>query len=95
LAAPWASALGRLPERRDHERISLCGHAQQVPRRTLRRGAGLEQQFRGQAVRGVSLDHIERLVDSAADDGVEELRRILATEEVKPDECRGGRTKLA
>ena len=46
-------------------------------------------------MRGASFDHIERLVDGAADDGVEELERILATEEVEPHECRGGRTQLA
>jgi hypothetical protein len=83
-----------LPERRDHERIRLWGHAQQVHRRTLGRGAGLEQQFGGRAVRGPSLDHIQRLVDGAADDGVEELQRILAAEEVEPDEGGGSRTKL-
>ncbi len=46
-------------------------------------------------MRGVSFDHVERLVDGAADDGVEELERILAPEEVKPNERGGGRTKLA
>ena len=45
-------------------------------------------------MRGVSLDHIQRLVDGAADDGVEELERILATEEVEPNEGGGGRAKL-
>ena len=44
---------------------------------------------------GVSFDHVERLVDGAADDGVEELERILATEEVEPNECGRRRTKLA
>ena len=88
-------ALGRLAERRDHERVVLWGDAEQVPRRTLRPRAGLEQQLSGRAVRSVSFDHIERLVDGAADDGVEELERILAPEEVKPNECGGGRTKLA
>jgi hypothetical protein len=29
-------------------------------------------------VRGVSFDHVEGLVDGAANDGVEELERILA-----------------
>ena len=88
-------ALGRLAERRDHERVGPWGDAEEVPRRTLRRRAGLEQQFGGRAVRGVSFDHIERLVDGAADDGVEELERILAPQEVKPNEGGGGRTKLA
>ena len=88
-------ALGRLAERRDHERVGPWGDAEQVPGRTLRRRAGLEQQLSGRAVRGVSFDHIERLVDGAADDGVEELERILATEEVEPNEGGGGRTKLA
>ena len=88
-------ALGRLAERRDHERVGLRGYAEKVACRTLRRGAGVEQQLRGQAVRGGSLDHIERLVDGAPDDGVEELERILATEEVEPNECGGGRTELA
>jgi hypothetical protein len=46
-------------------------------------------------VGSTSFNHIERFVDSAADDGVEELERILATEEVEPDECRGGRTNVA
>jgi hypothetical protein len=66
-----------------------------VPRRTLRPGAGLEQELSGQAVRSVSFDHIERLVDGAADDGVKELERILPPEEVKPNERSCGRTKLA
>ena len=66
-----------------------------MPRRTLRPGAGLEQQLSGRAVRSVPFDHIERLVDGAADDGVEELERILATEKVEPNEHGGGRTKLA
>jgi hypothetical protein len=66
-----------------------------VPCRTLGRGAGLEQQLRGQAVGRVALDHIERLVDGASYDRVEELERILATEKPKPHECAGGRTKLA
>jgi hypothetical protein len=51
-----------------------------VPRRTLRRGTGVEQQLSGEAMRGISLDHIERLVDGAPDDGVEELQRILPAE---------------
>ncbi len=88
-------ALRRLAERRDHERVGLRGDAEEVPRRLLRRRAGLEQQLSGQAVGGVSFDHIERLVNCAADDGVEELERILATKEVKPNEGGGGRTKLA
>jgi hypothetical protein len=88
-------ALGRLAERRDHERVGLRGDAEEVPRRTLRLRAGLEQQFSGRAVGGVSLNHIERLIDGAADDRVEELERIVAAEEVKPNECGGRRTKLA
>ena len=94
LGRPWAS------ERRPPATASRpqthrpWGNAQQVPGRTLRRGAGLEQQFGGRAMRGVSLDHIQRLVDGAADDGVEELERILATEEVEPNEGGGGRAKL-
>jgi hypothetical protein len=66
-----------------------------MPRRTLRRGAGLQQQLSGQAVRGVALDHIERLVDGAADHGVKELERILAPEKPEPNEGGGGRTKPA
>ena len=66
-----------------------------MPRRTLGLRAGLEEQLSGQAVRSVSFDHIERLVDGAADDGVEELEWILATKEVKPNKGRGGRTQLA
>jgi hypothetical protein len=66
-----------------------------MPGRTLRRGAGLQQQLRGRAVRGVSFDHVERLVDGAADDGVEELERILPPEQVKPNQCGGGRPKFA
>jgi hypothetical protein len=46
-------------------------------------------------VGGASFHDIERLVDRAADDGVEELERILPPEEVEPNECGGGRTKLA
>ena len=46
-------------------------------------------------MRSISFDHIERLVDGPADDGVEELERILAPEEVEPSEYGGGRTKLA
>jgi hypothetical protein len=84
-----------LAECRDHERVGPWGDAEEVSRRTLRLGAGLEQQFSGRAVRGVSFDHVEGLVDGAADDGMEELERILATEEVKPDEGGGGRTQLA
>ena len=66
-----------------------------MPRRALRRRAGLQQQFGGRAVRSVSFDCIKRLVDGAANDGVEELERILAPQEVKPNECGSGRTKLA
>jgi hypothetical protein len=88
-------ALGRLAERRDHERVGLWGHAEEVRRRTLSWYAVLLQELSGQAVRSVSFNHIERLVDGPADDGVEELERILAQEEVKPNEGRGGRTKLA
>ena len=62
--------------------------------RTLRRGAGLEQQLGCGAVRGVSLDDVERLVDGATDNGMKELERILATEDVEPNECGGGRTEL-
>ena len=65
-----------------------------MPRRTLRRSAGLEQQLSGQAVCGLSFDNIERLVDGAADDGMEELERILSPEEVEPNERDGGRPKL-
>ncbi len=46
-------------------------------------------------MRGVSFDHIERLVDGAAHDGMEELERIRATKQVTPNEGGGGRTKLA
>ena len=88
-------ALGRLAKRRDHERVGPWGDAEEVPGRTLRRRAGLEQQLSGQAVRGVSFNDIERLVDGGADDGVEELERILAAEEVEPNERGGSRTKLA
>jgi hypothetical protein len=88
-------ALGRLAERRDDERVGPWGNAEEVPRRALRPGAGLEQQFSGRAVGGVSLNHVERLIDGAADDRVEELERILAAEQVKPNECGGRRTKLA
>ena len=88
-------ALGRLAERRDHERVGLWGDAEEVPRRTLRQRAGAEQQLSGRAVRGVSFHDIERLVDGAADDRVEELERILAPQEVKANERGGGRTKLA
>ena len=45
-------------------------------------------------MRGVPFDYVERLVDGAAHDGVEELERILMTKEVEPNEDRGGRTKL-
>jgi hypothetical protein len=88
-------AVGRLAERRDYERVRLWNNPEKVAGCTLRRGAGLEQQLGGRAVRSVSFDHIERLVDGSADDGVEELQRILATEEVEPDEGRGRRTKFA
>ena len=87
--------LGRLAERRDHERVGPGGHAEEVPRRTLGQGSGAEKQFSGGAVRGVSFHDIERLVDGAADDGVEELERILTPEQVKPDKDGGGRTELA
>ena len=86
-AAPWASERSAAWRRRDHERVGLWGDAKEVPRRTLRRRAGLEQQLSGRAVRGVSFDHVERLVDGAADDRVEELERILAPEEVEPNEA--------
>ncbi len=46
-------------------------------------------------MRGVTFNHIERLVDGAADDRVEELEWVLAAEEVKADKCGGRRTKLA
>jgi len=65
-----------------------------VPRRTLRRGTGLEQRLSGQAVRDVAFNHIERLVHGAVDDGVEELERILAPQQVTPNEDRGRRAKL-
>ena len=84
-----------MAERRDHERVAPWGHAEEVPRRTLRQGAGVEQQLSGGAVRSVSFDHIERLVDGATHDGVEELERILAPEEIKPNECGSRRAKLA
>src|SRR5262245_34337318 len=45
-------------------------------------------------MRSPSLDHIQRLVDGAADDRVGELQRVFAPEEVKPNECGGSRTKL-
>jgi hypothetical protein len=88
-------ALGGLAERRDHEWVRLWGDAEEVPRCTLRWRASLEQQLGGRAVGGVSFNHIERLVDGGANDGVEELERILPPEEVKPNERGGGRTKLA
>jgi hypothetical protein len=84
-----------LAERRDHEPVGSWGDAEEVPRRTLRQRAGLQQQFSGRAVRDVSSDHIERLVDSAADNGVEELERILPPQKVKSNERGSGRTKLA
>jgi hypothetical protein len=90
--APGQGALGRLAENRDHEWIPLRGDSEEVPRSTLRGRAGPEQQLGGQAVRGVSFDHIERVVDGAAHDGMKELDRILATKEVKPNEGGGGRT---
>ena len=51
-------ALGGLAERRDYERVRLWGDADEVPRGTLRRRAGLEQQLSGQAMGGVSFNHI-------------------------------------
>src|SRR5918994_6358970 len=66
-----------------------------MPRRPLRRCARLEQQLSGQTVRNVPFDHIERLVDSAANDRVKELERILATKEVTLNKYSGGRTQLA
>ena len=62
-------------------------------RRALR-GAGVEEQF-GPAVGGVPLDDIERLVDGATDDGVEELERIFAAEQVEPYQCGGGGTSAS
>src|SRR5262249_56455597 len=84
-----------LARRRAQERVGWGGSWEEVPRRILRRGAGVEQQLRGGAMRGVAFDHVERLVDGAADDGVEELQWIPAPEEVEPNECCGSRTKLA
>jgi hypothetical protein len=46
-------------------------------------------------MRGASFDHVECLVDSGTDDGMEELERILTAEEVEPDKCGDGRTELA
>jgi hypothetical protein len=66
-----------------------------VPCCALRPGAVLEQQLSGRAVCGVSFDDIERLVDGAADDRVGELERILAPEQVEPNEGGRRRTKLA
>ena len=83
-----------MAKRRDHERVGLRGDAEQVPRRTLRQRAGLEQQLSGQAVGGVSFHHVQGLVDGAAHDGVEELERILPPKEVKPNEGGRGRPKL-
>ena len=91
-AAPWASERSAAWRSVETTNESARG-ATRRRCRTLRRRAGLEQQFSGRAVRGVSFDHIERLVDSAADDRVEELERIFATEEVKPTECGGCRTR--
>ncbi len=88
-------ALGRLAERRDHEGVGLRGDVEEVRRRTLRQRAGAEKQFSGRAVRDVPLNDIERLVDGAADDRVEELERILPPEQIKPNEDGGRRTKLA
>jgi hypothetical protein len=66
-----------------------------MPRRNLWQDAALKEQLSRQAVRRISFDHIERLVDRAADDRVKELERILPPEEVKPNEDGRSRTKLA
>ena len=87
-------ALTRLAKRRDHEPVGLRGDAEQVPRRTLRQRAGLEQQLSGRAVGGVSFHHVQGLVDGAAHDRVKELERILPPKEVKPNEGGRGRPKL-
>ena len=64
-----------------------------MPGRALGLSAGVEEQFGGPAVGGVPLDDIERLVDGATDDGVEELERIFAAEQVEPYQCGGGGTE--
>jgi hypothetical protein len=68
---------------------------EQVAPRTLWRRAGVEQQFGGLAVGRIAFDDIERLVHGATDDRVEELERVLTTQQVEPDECGRGGTKLA
>ena len=87
--------LGRPAQRRDHEPVGPRGDAQQVPRHTLRRRAGPDQQLGGRAVRGVSLHHVERLVDRAPNHRVEELQRILTPQQVEPNQYGRRRAKLA
>src|SRR5262245_38194309 len=95
-AAPWASERSAAWRSVETTNESACGATRRRCPAALSGGAPASSN-RSAAARllGVAFDHVERLVDGAADDGVEELKRILAPEEVKPNECRGSQTELA